>query len=122
MAASLVVAPARTPHHSARLGDNAFQGALAIDFPNGLLATSTNPTPASIGPFDTVNDRIVMVSADAAGWLSVGGTAGVATAGSMAIPVGVAQPIYVPAGLSISFIATSGTAHLSAIPCLLGTG
>jgi hypothetical protein len=125
MALSTVVSSGRPQHRGAKLGPDAHQGALALDWLNGQAMALTGVT-ASSSAFDAANDRVVLVSVGGAStvvgcWINVG-TSPSASAGAgsqwisqNAPPV----PVYVPAGMLIAGVqgATGGT--LSMIPALL---
>ncbi len=124
MALSTVVSGPRPQHRTARLGDNPHP-ALALDWANGL-AIALGAGSAQSAAFDTVNDRVVLVSVGGAStvvgcWISVGANpTASAGAGSMWISQAAEPtPVYVPAGMLIAGVqgATGGT--LSMIPALL---
>lgn len=125
MALSTVVSNGRPQHRGAKLGPDAHQGALALDWANGL-AMALTAVSAQSAAFDTANDRVVMVSVGGAStvvgcWINVGvAPTASAGAGSQWISQSAAPvPVYVPAGMLIAGVqgATGGT--LSMIPALL---
>jgi hypothetical protein len=125
MALSTAVSAVRPPHRTARLGDNAYGGALALDWANGQALTLGASSVQSTA-FDTANDRIVMVSVGGGSgvvgaWIAVGANpTATAGAGNMWIPQQNGPvPVYVPAGMLIAGLqgATAGT--LSLIPALI---
>jgi hypothetical protein len=123
MATPTATAAVRPAHRTARVAENAFSAALALDFANGQVITTGAGSSAASTVFDATNDRVVMVSTDVLAWITVGVSpvAVTAGAGNLVIPAAVvAQPIYVPAGMAIAAI--GATAHVSCIPALLGTG
>ena len=119
MAASTAVSNLRTRHRAAWVGDNAFQGALALDWANGQVISPAGSSVQS-SAFDTANDRIVYVSTTATIWVTVAPnpTAVTAGAGNMVILSTMPPtPIYVPAGMLVAAI---GTASVSLIPATFG--
>jgi hypothetical protein len=119
VAASTAVSNARPRHRAPWVGDNAYQGALALDWANGQVIAPAGSSVQS-SAFDTVNDRVVFVSTTATIWLTVAvnPTAATAGAGNMVILSTMPPtPIYVPAGMLIAAI---GTASVSLIPALYG--
>jgi hypothetical protein len=125
MATPTAVAAARPAHRTARLADNAFTGALALDWANAQ-ALALGSASVQSATFDPVNDRIVMVSVGGAStvlgaWIAVGANpTAAAAAGSMWIAQGAAPvPVYVPAGMLVAGLqgATAGT--LALVPALL---
>ena len=125
MALSTVVSNARPQHRAARISEDGFPGALALDWANGqVIALGAGNVQSSA--FDATNDRIVFCSVGGAStvvgcWVTVG-TAPVASVGAGSMWVGQSGgplPVYVPAGMLIGAVqgATAGT--LSMIPALL---
>lgn len=123
MAASTAVSGARPKHRTARLGDNGFPHALALDWANGQ-AIALSGASAQSAVFDAANDRVVMVSVYSAN--AVAGEALIAVglnptatngAGSMAVSAPVA--IYVPAGMLIAGLQGPSGSTLLMIPALL---
>src|SRR6266702_3788070 len=127
MAVSTAIPGPRAKHRAALVGDNAFQGAVALDWANGQVIALTGSSQQST-VFDSVLDRIVMVAVGGAstvggGFITVGpaatATASATAAGSEWIAQAAnPQPIYVPAGMVIAGIQGQTGGTLSMIPAL----
>ena len=120
MAASTKLSLVRTQHRTAKAGPDPLHLCVALDWANGQAIT-IGAASAAGNVFDAKNDLIVMVSANAACWITVA-VAPVAAkaAGSMSIPAsGQPVPIYVPAGMTIAVIQDSSSGIMSAVPALV---
>jgi hypothetical protein len=121
MAASTTVGGIRPFHRAARLGDNAFSDALALDWANGQVLSPSGSSVQSTA-FYANTDCVVYISTTATIWITVGSnpTASTGAAGNMVI-LSTMPPtaIYVAAGLLVAAI---GTASVSLIPALQGSG
>lgn len=121
MATPTVISGPRPQHKTARGGDNAIDGAMALDWANGQ-AVSVGGGSLQSAAFDTKFDRLVMVSTDGNCWIAVGANpTASAGAGSMYVSASAQPfPVYVPAGDLVAVIQDgAATGKCSLIPALL---